>query len=297
MSSKHVALILEDDPQIADMLARHVAAIGHDSRIATTLAELDALLAEGGFCYALLDMQVPAAAGAAPLVDAGKTALERVRKTHPKRNDGGHHLVPALVLTAYSSNHEFVSEMYDLGANGFIPKPFGDRMDVVMKKVKEVLARAGHDDHEACVRLRSTSRESVPAPARAPLGKLAKLPPLERWSDLHLYVVDDVTLMARIGRTHVRRTAIDFGEADEESREPTVQWQMLVDICRADGNWSHRGYGERGALKTKLSRLRTTLKKVFARDDDPFHPYSMAWRPRFWAHHVKDGGDATAWAK
>jgi CheY-like chemotaxis protein len=303
MSDAHVALIVEDDPQIVRLLTQHLDSIGHAHRVASTVAEAVALIADEAFCYGLFDMQIPSVAGAPPLVTGGKTVFERFRKANPRCTAAGHHHVPALVLTSFSSAPDFVSEMYDGGANGFIAKPFGERMEFVLDKIKAALKRGGHEDHEACIR---TRKESAPAPVRTPLGKLAKLPTLERWSDLHMHVVDEFTVMIRIGRTHVRRTAIDFGEADTESRVASMQWQLLIDILKAEGAWSHRGYGGRGTLKTKLSRLRKTLKKVFARDDDPFHPYSMAWRPRFWAHReipqhdgldVEDGGDRKKWAK
>lgn len=290
MSSQHLALIVEDDPQIVRLLTQHLDSIGHAYRVATTVAEALALLVDGGFCYGLFDMQIPSSAGAPPLVTGGKTIFERFRKANARCTAAGHHHVPALVLTSFSSAPDFVSEMYDGGANGFIAKPFGERMEFVLDKIKAALTRAGHEDHEACIRTRI---ESLPAPPRAPLGKLAKLPTLERWSDLHIHYVDEFTVMIRIGRTHVRRTAIDFGEADAESRVASVQWEMLIAICKADGDWSHRGYGARGTLKTKLSRLRTKLKTVFAKADDPFHPYSMAWRPRFWAHREIPQHDVT----
>lgn len=121
----------------------------------------------------------------------------------------------------------------------------------------------------------------APAPITKPRGRLAALPTLERWPDLHIYAIDPETVLVRIGRTHVRRTAIDFGEADAGSRAVTVQWKALVAMCAGNGHWRWKSFGNYGAVKTMVYRLRTTMREVFGLRDDPFHPYSHDWLPRF----------------
>lgn len=141
------------------------------------------------------------------------------------------------------------------------------------------------------------------APLTKPLGRLAALPPLERWTDLHIYFVDPFTVMVRIGRTHVRRTASDFGEADASTREATIQWRALIAMCHGDGHWRWKSFGGYNAVKTMVSRLRKTLRTAFALDDDPLHPYSHEWLPRFRAHSElptfdrdgATGGDVGGW--
>jgi hypothetical protein len=107
---------------------------------------------------------------------------------------------------------------------------------------------------------------------------------LDRWSDLHVYLIDAETVGIKVGRRHWRRTAADFGEAHETSRVPTQQWKMLVAMCKGDGSWRWKSFGEYGAVKTKLSRLRRTLRDAFGLESDPLYGYHEEWKPRFRAH-------------
>jgi DNA-binding response OmpR family regulator len=147
--AEHTALIVEDDPQIATILAELVASLGHAAIIATTLAEVRAAAMKGGYCYVLLDMQIPADTGANAYVGSGETALTILRARDSTRNAAGRHLVPIVVVSSYSTDPDFVSKMYDSGADGFIAKPFGDGVRVI-EKIRTVLERAGRTSHDEC---------------------------------------------------------------------------------------------------------------------------------------------------
>jgi CheY-like chemotaxis protein len=146
----HVALIVEDDPTIADILKELVGSLGHRWRHASTLEEVRSAVADGGFCYALLDMQIPADGKSRESVGCGETALRLLRRTFPARNANDKHVFPILVVTSYSRDPSFVSKTHKNGADDFLPKPFGERIDLVLDKVREALADAGREDHAAC---------------------------------------------------------------------------------------------------------------------------------------------------
>ena len=171
MSEDHVALIVEDEPPIAAALVEIAASRAHGARRASTLEDVRAAAAEGGYCYVLLDMQIPTAPGGRPLVSAGETALALLRKGEPRRNARGRHLLPILVVTGYSSDPDFIWRIYDAEADGFVTKPFGDRVEVVLSKIREALASAGREEHAACtapVDDAAASDEPRAAAARAP---------------------------------------------------------------------------------------------------------------------------------
>ncbi len=146
----HRALVVEDDPHVAAELCRLLASLGHEAIHASTLEELRAAIEKGGFCYVLLDMEIPADARSRPLASCGETGLALLRKAFPHRGVGGHHVLQILVVTGYSTDHEFVSRIFEMNADGFIAKPFGQKPEVLLDKARAALVKAGREDHEAC---------------------------------------------------------------------------------------------------------------------------------------------------
>jgi CheY-like chemotaxis protein len=147
---KHVAFIVEDDPHVAAELRALVASLGHASIHVSTLEEALAAIEVGGFCYALLDMQIPADASSMPRASCGETVLTTARKKYPERRADGKHVLQIIVVTSYSREPEFVSRMHELDADAFIAKPFDDKPEVVLEKIRTALVRAGREDHESC---------------------------------------------------------------------------------------------------------------------------------------------------
>jgi CheY-like chemotaxis protein len=145
----HAALVVEDDPVMAGMLCNQVASLGHEWIHATTLEDALQAVAAGGFCYVLLDMQIPSCDGAPPIVACGETVLRTIREKYPARNARGKHLVAIIVVTSYSREPEFVTRLLKMDANDFVAKPITDQV-VVPDKVREALAVAGREDHAAC---------------------------------------------------------------------------------------------------------------------------------------------------
>jgi CheY-like chemotaxis protein len=150
MSDRHVALIVEDDPHIMAVLLHFVTSLGHGSLLATNLEEVRAAVATGGYCYALLDMQIPADAKSRESVGCGETALRLVRRAAPVRNADDKHVLPILVVTGYSREPHFVAKALLDGADDFIAKPFGDSDDQVIDRIRAALARGRREDHSAC---------------------------------------------------------------------------------------------------------------------------------------------------
>ena len=166
MNDEHVALIVEDDPQIAEILQELRASLGHRWVHASTLEEVRAAVATGGYCYVLLDMQIPAHKGARPLLGSGETALAMIRKKEPRRHESGGHVLQVLVVTGYSRDHEFVSKMYEMEADGFIAKPFDDRVEVVLDKIRNALKKSVRVEHEQCLAMpQRAAWASAPPPA------------------------------------------------------------------------------------------------------------------------------------
>jgi CheY-like chemotaxis protein len=166
VTGRHVALIVEDDPQIADILEELVTSLGHAHRRATMLEEVRAAVTAGGYCYVLLDMQIPADARSRASVGCGETALRLLRRAAPARSTHDQHVLPILVVTGYSRDLDFVTKTLKEGANDFIPKPFGERVDRVLDKIRDALRLGDREEHAACV---ANVAAEPPAMANPPL--------------------------------------------------------------------------------------------------------------------------------
>jgi hypothetical protein len=108
------------------------------------------------------------------------------------------------------------------------------------------------------------------------------------WEQLVLLKQDNRTLLARFERRSRRLTAQDLGLAGVRSRKACAPFEMLMAFCENDGCLKTRRFGNAGATKATLSRLRAGLKAAFGIDSDPFHDFQrgVGWLARF---GVSDG--------
>lgn len=149
-SGAHAVLIVEDHPDTAQLLVDLAESLGHAPRVAATLDEVRVHARAGLYCYALVDMEIPARPGAVPLMSNGEAAIQALRALDKRRNDDGYHLFPILVVTGYSTEPEFVVRMYELQASGFVAKPLAPRVAYLTDQIRTHLKRAGREDHAAC---------------------------------------------------------------------------------------------------------------------------------------------------
>src|SRR5689334_23092957 len=91
---RHKALIVEDNPTVAEQLVSVVSSIGHEAIVVTTLEEELAALEEIDPCYMMQDMQLPPSAGMKETPMSGRTGVRTARDKYPERNAAGHHIFP-----------------------------------------------------------------------------------------------------------------------------------------------------------------------------------------------------------
>jgi len=241
VNDNHVALIVEDDPLIIAILKNIVTSLGHGYIVATNLEEVRAAIAKGGYCYVLLDMQIPADATSDPSVGCGQTALKLLRRAAPGRTAAGKHVLPILVVTSYSSSPHFVSKMFEMDADAFLPKPF-EELDVVLDKVRALLERAEREDHDDCL-CPAVSPPAAPAePVRTtPSGDAGSI----------RLTIDG---QGAAGRTFVvvngKRVSLQNGGFD-------VFFRLVAAHVRTPGAWvpsEKLGVATRGWLMTRVRR-------------------------------------------
>jgi DNA-binding response OmpR family regulator len=116
-------LIVEDDPDIASLLGRGLAAAGYASDRAETAAAALALVEAGGVDAAIIDMMLGP--------DSGATLLAEIRRRG--------HRMPALMLSALA-RVEDRAEGLDAGAQDYIVKPF--QLSELIARLEVQLSRA-----------------------------------------------------------------------------------------------------------------------------------------------------------
>jgi DNA-binding response OmpR family regulator len=134
-------LLLEDDQETAETLAKGLGQEGHEVAVARDVPTALALVAETNFDAAVLDLMVPGG--------SGYDVLEVLRRAEPR--------VPVLLLTARSAVEERVLGL-DGGADDYLVKPFSAR---------ELLVRVGALARYSALETSAVIRERVPLLARA----------------------------------------------------------------------------------------------------------------------------------
>jgi CheY-like chemotaxis protein len=154
MSDRHVALIVEDEFEMAAELAELVRCFGHESLHAATLAEAQDAIDQGAFCYVLLDLQIKAdAKSILPRIESGMSALRLIRQRYPTRVSRGVHLLPVLAVSGHGREPRTIIGAFQDGIDDFILKPLSSEQQDVPAKIRRCLDLAGRADHAACVEL------------------------------------------------------------------------------------------------------------------------------------------------
>ncbi|NVB38098.1 response regulator [Pseudenhygromyxa sp. WMMC2535] len=133
--TKHVALIVEDDPTLLDLVTETVESLGHDVHSASSQEDALHLLEDTLFDYVLLDLSIPLKEGRFPRLEIGFNLLDRVVALPDARRPG------IIVMTAHGDDHEFCRRALLAGADDFIKKPFDSGKESPEQAIKELLAK------------------------------------------------------------------------------------------------------------------------------------------------------------
>ncbi len=167
MSERHVALIVEDEPEMAAEIGDLLRSLGHDHVHAETLADARLLLEQDGFCYALVDLEIKAdRQSIKPRVESGMSVVREIRERFPQRNANDMHLVPVLVVSGHGREPKHIIGAFKDGIDDFLLKPLSADGQDIGGKIRRCLDMAGRSDHGAC---RGCGRGSAIGPATSPM--------------------------------------------------------------------------------------------------------------------------------
>ncbi len=132
------ALIIEDDPLIAEDVGDILTSLGHTYDYADCLETARARLAAERYAYYLVDLEIPVRTGRGlPRIQNGENLLEEIAQRFAGRKP------PVIVITAHGRDGpDLAVEVMKKGALDFITKPFPTTGNTLDKKITEVLARS-----------------------------------------------------------------------------------------------------------------------------------------------------------
>jgi CheY-like chemotaxis protein len=119
--TKQVALVVEDDPTLLDLVTETVESLGHEVRSASSQEDALGMLEDTMFDYVLLDLKIPLREGRLPRLEIGFNLLERIVSLPDARRPG------VIVMTAHGDDHEYCRRALLAGADDFIKKPFNTK--------------------------------------------------------------------------------------------------------------------------------------------------------------------------
>ena len=154
MAGSDTVLIIEDDPDIADVVALNLRDLGLGTERAVDGRTGLQKAKEGGYALVILDLMLPG-------LD-GLSVCARLREKDPR--------MPILMLTARSEEIDRVLGL-EIGADDYVTKPFSVRE--LMARVKALLRRAQAEREGAAPGRRAARR-------RAPPGRRAAAHPDRR---------------------------------------------------------------------------------------------------------------------
>jgi CheY-like chemotaxis protein len=147
-------LIVEDNPTEARIMAASVRSRGDTPYVAGTVEEALAALDARQYCYCLVDQQLPTDADdMTPMLGGGECVMGAIRERDGRLNARKCHVTPILVVTGYTAREDFVVKMFELGCDAFLSKPLGEKVEVLLDRVREMTRRAGRGEHAACAEL------------------------------------------------------------------------------------------------------------------------------------------------
>jgi DNA-binding response OmpR family regulator len=177
MPGRHIAFLVEDEPEMAAELGELLHSLGHAHVHAATQEDAKRIVEQGEFCYVLLDLQIKVNADSIKAhVEAGQNLLEFIRERYQRRNEQDKYCLPVLVMSGHAKDTHYVVKALQDGADDFIVKPLGENKPPFRDKIREALRKSGREKHHHCAAIMceakataSSGAQDVPAEPPKPV--------------------------------------------------------------------------------------------------------------------------------
>jgi hypothetical protein len=114
-------------------------------------------------------------------------------------------------------------------------------------------------------------------------GVSFETPPAARWEDVRIRFVDGHTISVAVLGVKGRFNCAEMGMADDRTKNPTVQWRLLMGFARDHGRMEWDSPEADRKNQKRRERLADDLRRFFRIDGDPIclTPDRKGWRTRF----------------
>lgn len=247
-NDRHIALVVEDDLEMAEEVKDLLLSMGHETLHVSSREEALDLLDNGQFCFVLLDMQIkPASDSIKPQFLAGQTLLGDIRSRYPCRNQDDQHHLQIAVMSGYAKERSDVIKFLRNGADDFIVKPLWENSPSFGEKIVQALMNSGRHEHADCPGIMQCARRSG-----ASSGQIS-----HAISGIQLSITGDI---------QGKRTGIEMD--GKPLSLPDAQFLLLMRLVTAkfrnDQGWIHKDdLGSRDAEGFKgMSNLNTAIQPL-----------------------------------
>lgn len=172
MANPHVALVIDNDDEVLQELKNMLESLGHQCSCASTQEEAERILAKQGFCYVLLDLELPVSPNQIPKIQVGFNLLEVIRARYSKDK------LPVIVITAHGKGHEYPVRAFKMGADDYVKKPFDNEPEPLEDKIRDWTQKTCEKIHGDCPNLRaargSKQKLAVPVKGKGADGKTSR---------------------------------------------------------------------------------------------------------------------------
>lgn len=148
MKERHIALVVEDDPETAEDLVQILQSIDCASAVVDNAQDAERLLQEKSFCLILLDLQIKSEPHSIKgHVEYGRSVLRTIRATYGDYN-GNSFTLPVLIVSGFARERDAAVDVMKSGASDIIEKPLVS--GEVSKRIRQALQESGRRNHAAC---------------------------------------------------------------------------------------------------------------------------------------------------
>ena len=166
---RHIGLIVEDDLEMATELKELFTALGLGYVHAATADEAQSLIEAGGFCFALMDLQIKTSADSLRArVETGVTLVQQVRRRFPRRNEDDKHVLQIIAMSGHAKDRLDAVKVLQLGANDFFAKPFTENDVSLDTVIRRCLRMSGRRDHAECGHITESALATTVTRSSAP---------------------------------------------------------------------------------------------------------------------------------
>ena len=132
----HEALVIDDDPEVREIVAEILDSLGHRYDMATCQEEARELLHSKRYSYYLVDLEIPVRAGKGlPRIQNGENLIAEIVQQRGTRQ------CPVIVITGHGKKGpELAVRMMKLGAADYVTKPFPPTGETLDKAIRDALA-------------------------------------------------------------------------------------------------------------------------------------------------------------